>query len=225
MRRVYLKIEFVKNGFLKDREERTMSVRGDKGSHYYRQRQRRLRDRQRRAIIGAAGAVLVVSLSIFGISRIVQAGKRDKGSTAVASTESNEKLKGSCKINDVDISGMTKEAARKAVLEKYNKKLADARIEAAEIREAAQEKGKQIEAEMKAKATEESARIIENGEKHLAAQRELVVAELRREMGQNAISLAEALVGEQLSENVKRSGSIDRFLDDLDSISAKSAGK
>ncbi|EEG25674.1 MAG: F0F1 ATP synthase subunit B [Corynebacterium matruchotii] len=113
----------------------------------------------------------------------------------------------------------------KAVLEKYNKKLADARIEAAEIREAAQEKGKQIEAEMKAKATEESARIIENGEKHLAAQRELVVAELRREMGQNAISLAEALVGEQLSENVKRSGSIDRFLDDLDSISAKSAGK
>ena len=113
----------------------------------------------------------------------------------------------------------------KAVLEKYNKKLADARIEAAEIREAVQEKGKQIEAEMKAKATEESARIIENGEKHLAAQRELVVAELRREMGQNAISLAEALVGEQLSENVKRSGSIDRFLDDLDSISAKSAGK
>lgn len=96
-----------------------MSVRGDKGSHYYRQRQRRLRDRQRRAIIGAAGAVLVVSLSIFGISRIVQAGKRDKGSAAVASTESNEKLKGSCKINDVDISGMTKEAARKAVLEKY----------------------------------------------------------------------------------------------------------
>ena len=89
-----------------------MSVRGDKGSHYYRQRQRRV-------IIGAAGAVLVVSLSIFGISRIVQAGKRDKGSAAVASTESNEKLKGSCKINDVDISGMTKEAARKAVLEKY----------------------------------------------------------------------------------------------------------
>lgn len=116
---MYLKIEFVKNGFLKDREERAMSVRGDKGSHYYRQRQRRLRDRQRRVIIGAAGAVLVVSLSIFGISRIVQAGKRDKGSTAVASTESNEKLKGSCKINDVDISGMTKEAARKAVLEKY----------------------------------------------------------------------------------------------------------
>ena len=89
---MYLKIEFVKNEFLKDREERTMSVRGDKGSHYYRQRQRRLRDRQRRVIIGAAGAVLVVSLSIFGISRIVQAGKRDKGRAAVASTESNEKV-------------------------------------------------------------------------------------------------------------------------------------
>ena len=77
----------------------------------------------------------------------------------------------------------------KAVLEKYNKKLADARIEAAEIREAAQEKGKQIEAEMKAKATEESARIIENGEKHLAAQRELVVAECRCIIGQGCFVL------------------------------------
>ncbi|MDO4631961.1 MAG: F0F1 ATP synthase subunit B [Corynebacterium sp.] len=115
----------------------------------------------------------------------------------------------------------------KAALEKYNKKLADARTEAAEIREAAQEKGKQIEAEYKAKATEESARIVENGEKQLLVQRELVVAELRREMGQHAIDLAEALVGEQLSADVKRSGTIDRFLGELDSASGtqSSAGK
>lgn len=96
-----------------------MSVRDDKGSHYYRQRQRRIRERKQRAMIGAAGAVLIISLSVFGISRIVQAGKRNQTGTAVASTESNEKLKSSCQINDVDISGMTKEAARKAVLEKY----------------------------------------------------------------------------------------------------------
>ena len=97
-----------------------MSVRGDRGSHFYRQRQRRLRERRQKMIIGAAGAVLVVSLSVFGISRMVQArsGKHHQ-STAASETELAEKLKGSCFINDIDISGMTKEAAREAVLAKY----------------------------------------------------------------------------------------------------------
>ncbi|MCQ9343570.1 F0F1 ATP synthase subunit B [Corynebacterium sp. 153RC1] len=115
------------------------------------------------------------------------------------------------------------QAEAKAALEKYNAQLAEARAEAAEIREEARAKGKQIEAEMKAKATEESNRIIESGEKQLAAQREQVVAELRREMGQNSINLAERLLGEQLSENVKRSGTIDKFLADLDTVAP--AGK
>ena len=97
-----------------------MSVRGDKGSHFYRQRQRRLRERRRKMMIGAAGAVLVVSLSVFGISRLVQAGSgKQRQSTAASETELANKLKGSCFINDIDISGMTKEAAREAVLAKY----------------------------------------------------------------------------------------------------------
>ena len=97
-----------------------MSVRGDRGSHFYRQRQRRLREQRQKMIIGAAGAVLAVSLSVFGISRMVQArsGKHHQ-STAASETELAEKLKGSCFINDIDISGMTKEAAREAVLAKY----------------------------------------------------------------------------------------------------------
>ena len=71
-------------------------------------------------IIGAAGAVLAVSLSVFGISRMVQAGSgKHNQSTAASETELAEKLKGSCFINDIDISGMTKEAAREAVLAKY----------------------------------------------------------------------------------------------------------
>ncbi|OWN05208.1 ATP synthase F0F1 subunit B [Corynebacterium diphtheriae bv. mitis] len=115
------------------------------------------------------------------------------------------------------------QAEVKAALEKYNAQLAEARAEAAEIREEARAKGKQIEAEMKAKATEESNRIIESGEKQLAAQREQVVTELRREMGQNSISLAERLLGDQLSDDVKRSGTIDKFLAELDTVSP--AGK
>ncbi|GGG77427.1 F0F1 ATP synthase subunit B [Corynebacterium pelargi] len=115
------------------------------------------------------------------------------------------------------------QAEAKAALEKYNAQLAEARAEAAEIREEARAKGKQIEADMKAKATEESARIIESGERQLLAQREQVVTELRREMGQNSINLAERLLGDQLSDDIKRSGTIDRFLADLDTVSP--AGK
>lgn len=115
------------------------------------------------------------------------------------------------------------QAEAKAALEKYNAQLAEARAEAAEIREEARAKGKQIEAEMKAKATEESNRIIESGERQLLAQREQVVSELRREMGQNSINLAERLLGDQLSDDIKRSGTIDRFLADLDTVSP--AGK
>lgn len=111
----------------------------------------------------------------------------------------------------------------KAALEKYNAQLAEARAEAAQIREEARDKGKQIVADMKAQATEESNRIIESGEKQLLAQREQVVAELRREMGQTSIDLAERLLGEQLSDNVKRSGTIDSFLSSLDTVAP--AGK
>lgn len=110
------------------------------------------------------------------------------------------------------------QAEAKSALEKYNAQLAEARTEAAEIRDQARERGKEIEAELRNKATEESNRIIESGTKQLEAQREQVVSELRREMGQNSINLAERLLGDQLSDNVKRAGTIDRFLTDLDSV-------
>ncbi|WIM69526.1 F0F1 ATP synthase subunit B [Corynebacterium suedekumii] len=115
------------------------------------------------------------------------------------------------------------QAEAKAALEKYNAQLAEARAEAAEIREQAREKGKQIEAEMKAQAAEESNRIIASGEKQLLAQREQVVAELRQEMGQNSINLAERLLGGELSDATKRSGTIDSFLSELDTVAP--AGK
>ena len=43
------------------------------------------------------------------------------------------------------------------------------------------------------------------------------------DMGQNSINLAERLLGEQLSDDVKRSGTIDAFLSDLDTVAP--AGK
>lgn len=118
------------------------------------------------------------------------------------------------------------QAEAKAALEKYNAQLAEARTEAAEIREEARVKGKEIEAESKAKAEEESKRIVESGEKALAASRERVIGELRSEVGQNSIALAEKLLGAELSESTKRAETIDSFLSELDKLdAARVAGK
>lgn len=116
------------------------------------------------------------------------------------------------------------QAEAKSALEKYNAQLSEARAEAAEIREQARERGKQIETELRDKATEESNRIIASGEKQLLASRQQVVEELRQEMGQNSVTLAERLVGAELSDATKRSGTIDSFLSELDSL-APTAGK
>lgn len=115
------------------------------------------------------------------------------------------------------------QAEAKAALEKYNAQLAEARTEAAQIRDDARNQGQKIIADMKAQATEESNRIVEAGNKQLEAQRSAVVSDLRKEMGETSINLAERLLGAQLSDDVKRSGTIDSFLADLDNVS--NAGK
>ena len=109
----------------------------------------------------------------------------------------------------------------KAALEKNNAELAEARAEAAEIREAARTRGKEIEAEARVRAEEESRRIVEAGEKQLLASREQVVSELRNEMGQNSINLAERLLGTELSDATRRSNTIDDFLSELDHVSTR----
>lgn len=115
------------------------------------------------------------------------------------------------------------QAEAKAALEKYNAQLADARAEAAEIREQARARGKQIESDAKAAAEEEKARIVASGEKQLEASRAQVVSELRTDIGQNSINLAEKLLGGELSDAAKQSSTIDSFLSELDTVAK--AGK
>ncbi|AIT60853.1 F0F1 ATP synthase subunit B [Corynebacterium doosanense] len=118
------------------------------------------------------------------------------------------------------------QAEAKAALEKYNAQLAEARTEAAEIREQAREKGKQIEAEHRLAGEAEQKRIIESGERQLSASRDRVVGELRSELGQNSINIAEKLLGAELSDSTRRSGTIDNFLSELDKVdSVAPAGK
>src|SRR5699024_2621175 len=115
------------------------------------------------------------------------------------------------------------QAAAKAAHEKYNAQVSDARAEAAEISELARERGKQNEEEANTLAEEEARRIVAGGEKQLEASRAQVVSELRSDIGQNSINLAEKLLGGELSESTKQSATIYIFLSELDSVA--SAGK
>ena len=110
------------------------------------------------------------------------------------------------------------QAEAKEELAKYKAQLAEARSEAAKIRDDARAQGQQILADMKSEAQAESDRIVAAGNQQLAAQRQQIIAELRSDLGRQSVDLAERLMGEQLSDPVRRSGTIDRFLSDLDRV-------
>src|SRR3954447_5004731 len=84
----------------------------------------------------------------------------------------------------------TMQAEAKAALEQYRAQLAEARSEAAQIRDQARVEGQQILEELRTQAQEESARILARGEEQLAAQRQQVVNELRGQIGALAVELA-----------------------------------
>jgi F-type H+-transporting ATPase subunit b len=104
------------------------------------------------------------------------------------------------------------------MLADYRQQLAEARTEAAQIRDNARAEGQRIIEEMRATAQEESARIVARGEEQLTVQRQLVIRELRGEIGSLATRLAERVVGEQLADVTGRQRTVDRFLDDLDGM-------
>ncbi len=114
------------------------------------------------------------------------------------------------------------QAEAKASLEQYRAQLAEARGEAAQIREAARAEGQQILEELRVQAQEESARIVARGEEQLANSRQQVVNELRGQIGSMAVALAGKVVGESLEDDARRSGTVDRFLDELGTMSATS---
>src|SRR4051812_46418765 len=117
------------------------------------------------------------------------------------------------------------QAEAKAALDQYRAQLAEARTEAAQIRDAARAEGQQIIEELRAQAQQESARIVARGEEQLAANRQQVVNELRGQIGALAVDLAGRVVGESLAEDARRSGTVDRFLDSLDGMSATTDGQ
>jgi F-type H+-transporting ATPase subunit b len=114
------------------------------------------------------------------------------------------------------------QAEARAALDQYRAQLAEARTEAAKIRDEARAEGQQILEELRAQAQEESARIVARGEEQLASARQQVVNELRGQLGALAVELAGRVVGESLADDARKRGTVDRFLDQLEGMTAGS---
>jgi F-type H+-transporting ATPase subunit b len=102
------------------------------------------------------------------------------------------------------------------LLDQYRAQLADARQEAARMREEAREQGAQIIAEMRERAEAESRRITEAAQSQIEAERQQALISLRTEVGSLATELASRIVGESLADHARQSRMVDRFLDGLE---------
>jgi F-type H+-transporting ATPase subunit b len=109
------------------------------------------------------------------------------------------------------------QAEAQRLLEQYKAQLAEARTEAAKIRDDARAEGLRIVEELRTEAQEQAQRIIQRGEETLAAERERLVAQLRSEIGDLAVELAERIIGESLADEARRAATIDRFLSEIES--------
>jgi F-type H+-transporting ATPase subunit b len=103
-----------------------------------------------------------------------------------------------------------------ATLAKYREQLAEARHEAARLREEAREQGAQIIAEMREQAQAEARRLVDAAHAQIEADRQQALQSLRAEVGGLAVDLASRVVGESLTDEARQRRTVERFLDELD---------
>jgi F-type H+-transporting ATPase subunit b len=108
------------------------------------------------------------------------------------------------------------QAEAKALLEQYRQQLAEARHEAARLREEAREQGAQIIAEMREQAQAEARRVTEAAQAQIEAERQQALQSLRADVGALATELASRIVGESLADEARQSRMVDRFLNELE---------
>lgn len=107
------------------------------------------------------------------------------------------------------------QAEANELLEQYRAQLAEARTEAARIRDEARADAEGIRQDVLATARQESDRIIAAGREQLSTQRASIVRELRAEVGTLAVDLAGRIVGEALADEARNRGTVDRFINEL----------
>ncbi|QXE34655.1 F0F1 ATP synthase subunit B [Streptomyces sp. GMY02] len=112
-----------------------------------------------------------------------------------------------------------------SVLEQYKAQLAEARHEAARLRQEATEQGAVIIQEMKAEGQRQREEIIAAGHAQIEADRKAAASALRQDVGKLATELAGKLVGESLEDHARQSRTIDRFLDELEDGAEKAEAR
>jgi F-type H+-transporting ATPase subunit b len=110
-------------------------------------------------------------------------------------------------------------------LDQYKAQLAEARHDAARLREEAKEQGAQIIAEMREQAQAEARRVTEAAQTQLAADRQQALAALRNEVGALSVDLAGKIVGESLADDARQRRLVDRFLTELENQPSSSGAR
>ncbi|MCX4528132.1 MULTISPECIES: F0F1 ATP synthase subunit B [unclassified Streptomyces] len=116
--------------------------------------------------------------------------------------------------------GITKaedaQAEAQSVLEQYKAQLAEARHDAARLRQEALEQGTALKEELRAEGQRQREEIIAAGHAQIEADRKAASQALRQDVGKLATDLAGKLVGESLEDHARQSRTIDRFLSELE---------
>ncbi|TDE56877.1 F0F1 ATP synthase subunit B [Nonomuraea mesophila] len=113
------------------------------------------------------------------------------------------------------------QAQAQVLQQEYRDQLAEARQEAARLREEAREQAAQIKAELREEAQAEARRLVEAAHTQIEADRQAAFAQLRTEIGRLSTDLAGRIVGESLEDEARQSRIVDRFLDELESSNAQ----
>lgn len=98
----------------------------------------------------------------------------------------------------------------------------EARQEVAKIRDDARADSTHISEELREQADREMERVRQRGQEQLAAQRDLLARGLRAELGGHSMQLAERIVRDALTDDRRKSATVDQFLTDLEDMSPRS---
>lgn len=115
------------------------------------------------------------------------------------------------------------EADARRVEKQFRDQLAEAKHEAARIREDAREQGAAIIADMRRQAQEEAERILRHARAQLEAERSQAVQSLRNEVGSMATELAGRIVGESLQDDDRQARTVERFVSALEQESGSTS--
>jgi len=107
--------------------------------------------------------------------------------------------------------------------QQYEAQLANARQDAAKVREEARAQGAVLAQQLHEQAVKDAARIVGQGRAQVEAERVAAQDELRGEIGGLATTLAGRIVGQSLSDEAKAQATIDEFLAQLATIDAREA--